>query len=393
MNSTADIVIIGGGVHGCSLAFDVAAAKAGRHGRRPQNRPQLLPVAALVTREQASTSGLGTSVMLDTAVACQPPLPPELIRNLLEFWGHLFQTDYEPFRGVLSGEETGQNRDVIYVLKSAGKITGTCHLTMAESNPSIGGLGEVGTEPAFRGLGIAGQLCKQARDDFQAAGGQALFLGTSNPVAARVYDRLGWRQVAGSNVMVFVDGEGTLQEFLVDYFRGGAATTIVAGSAVDRVPMIPLIVAPHDWRLMDANTDIHSTRWVNQGSCMGLYPRYASLTRNGSGTWFAARTDQQRTVGLSTACLDGRGGCQVDGFVHADYSPDGSIVGSIVWERLLQASVSWAVDQGAHSCRAKILSADGNKLSCFRAIGFDRVCEDESIDRNGPQTMTIERKN
>jgi len=331
--------------------------------------------------------------MRDTAVAFQPPLPPELVRSLLEFWGRLFQTDYEPFRGMLSGGECEQNRDVIYVLKSAGKIAGTCHLTMAESNPAAGGLGEVGTEPEFRSLGIAGQLCKRARDDFKAAGGRALFLGTSNPVAARVYGRLGWRKLAGANVMVSVSDEDTPQEFFLDYFRGGAATNIVAGSAADRVPMVPLIVAPHDWQLMDANTDIHSTRRVNQGSCMGLYPRYASLTRNGSGTWFAARTDQRRTVGLSTARLDGQDGCQVDGFVHTNYSPDRHRVGSIVWERLLQASVSWAVDQGGRSCWAKISSEDGDKLSCFRAIGFARACEDESIDRNGHQIMTMALKN
>jgi len=317
-------------------------------------------------------------------IALKPPLPEELIHGLLEFWSNLFQTDYEPFRGILTGEECGHNRDVIYLLKKDAGIVGTCHLTVAESNPALGGLGEVGTAPDFRGSGIASELCERARDDFQNTGGQALFLGTNNPAAARVYRRLGWRKLPGTNVMVFVANGHTSDAYLDDYFSGNGSTTVSAGSAADRIPIIPLIVSPHDWQVMDANTDIRSTRYVEQNSCMGLYTRYAPLTQNGLGAWFAARTGQQRTVALSTACLDGRGGCQVDGFMHANFSAD--------WEHLLQSCVSWASDQGAQSCWARVSAVDKDKMSCFEAIGFQKVGEDASFDLCGKQIKSIRLK-
>ncbi len=45
-------------------------------------------------------------------VAFDPPLPEELVHELIDFWQGLFQTDYELFRSILNGKERGQIRDV-----------------------------------------------------------------------------------------------------------------------------------------------------------------------------------------------------------------------------------------------------------------------------------------
>jgi hypothetical protein len=186
--------------------------------------------------------------------------------------------------------------------------------------------------------------------------------------------------------MVCVANGQTSDAYRNDYFSGDGPTTVVAGSAAERIPMIPLIVASHAWQVMDANTGVYSTRCALQVSCMGLYPRYASLTRNGLGAWFASRTVLQRTVGLSTARLDRRGGCQVDGFMHPNYSAG--------WERLLQSPVSWAVEHGAHYCWVRVSAEDEDKISCFEAIGFhavrqDRGALDAPFNVNGKQIEAI----
>ena len=98
----------------------------------------------------------------------QPPLPEELVRKLLSFWQVVFQTDYEPFRG--------QNLDIIHLVQKDGETAGICYLTIAASNPDLGGLGEVATAPEFRGQGIASRLCARASNDFGSRGGRALFL-------------------------------------------------------------------------------------------------------------------------------------------------------------------------------------------------------------------------
>ena len=82
------------------------------------------------------------------------------------------------------------------------------------------------TSPDARRSGIATQLSRQARDDFGERGGQALFLGTGNPDAARIYFRLGWRKLAGANLMVNVMNGDSPEEFLVDYFRDLGPATV-----------------------------------------------------------------------------------------------------------------------------------------------------------------------
>ena len=237
-----------------------------------------------------------------------PPLAEGLIEEVTQFWEEIFASSYEGFMHQLSGAESGDNYNCIYLVREGERLLGTCCLTISRTLPQLGGLGEVATRPQYRRRGIAALLCEQARNDFRRQLGQALFLGTVNPEAARVYHRLGWRKLAGANVMALIPRGGSPEAFLVDYFSEEAAATAVPGSAEDRIPMIPLILCPHDWQVLDANVQIHSTRYATQSSCMGLYPRYQAMTRDGRGAWFAARTGTGRVVGLSSARLDANRG-------------------------------------------------------------------------------------
>ena len=98
---------------------------------------------------------------------------------------------------VLLGHEVPKTIITVYVRRLAGKLAGACLVATSKEMPSLGGFGEVATSPDARRSGIATQLSHQARDDFGERGGQALFLGTGNPDAARIYFRLGWRKLAG----------------------------------------------------------------------------------------------------------------------------------------------------------------------------------------------------
>ena len=138
----------------------------------------------------------------------------------------------------------------------------------------------------------------------------------------------------GSTVWALIASGESPESFLVDYFRASDEVGIESRSPAQRVPMIPLIVTPHDWWVLDANVELYSTRYIEQNSCMGLYPRYAKLVEQGAGAWFAARTRDGRLVGLASARPDGEGACQVDGFVHGRYGG--------AWANLMQAAIDWA---------------------------------------------------
>ena len=188
------------------------------------------------------------------------PLQEDLAEELIQFWCGMFKTPYESFRGILLGNESTQNYDIIYLSQVGKQIIGTCHLTMSNSLPIMGGLGEAATHPEFRRRGIASKLCKLALDNFCRRGGQALFLGTVNPAAARVYYRLGWRKLAGANVMVNITTDISQEAFLTDYFGEKGSAMVVPATAAERIPMIPLIVSPHEWQVLDANIGMFSTR-------------------------------------------------------------------------------------------------------------------------------------
>ena len=225
----------------------------------------------------------------------------------------------------------------------------------------LGGFGEVATRPDLRGTGIATRLCGRAVEEFRGGGGQALFLGTTSPAARRIYHRLGWRKLAGADVMANISSRDTPEAFLVDYFREPGEATVVPATAAVRVPMIPLLHAPHDWQVLDANAGMYSTRYCLQYSCMGLYRRYLAAVGGGAGDWFCACTADGRIVGLATVLRVGAA-CQVDGFAHPYFAA--------AWPDLMAAAMQRAAARGAGECRAAVCVEDEEKRSLFEGLGF-----------------------
>ena len=296
---------------------------------------------------------------VETAVT---PVGRDLAQDALTFWARSFDSLNEDLSDILAGVEADDNQDILYLTRMDGALVGTAHLTVCRRDPSVGGLGEVATDADFRGRGIAAQLCTAAWDDFRARGGRALFLGTANPAARRMYSRCGWKPIASSNVMVNLCDGGLPEAFLTDYVAGGRPVTFHDGTPADRIPIIVPLLTPHAWQVLDANVGIISTRYAVQSSCMGLYPGYQKLRQDDNGTWFAARTDDGRVVGMASACLFSPSECRVDGFVHGGAAN--------AWEHLMGATLKWARRAGATRILAEVSTEDEEKTALFEASGF-----------------------
>jgi GNAT superfamily N-acetyltransferase len=292
----------------------------------------------------------------------QVPLEPSLADELVHFWETIFGTSFAWLRGVLAGEEVGNNCDILFICREGTRLVGTSHITFGRATCEVGGLGEVAVDPEFRGRGIGNALCARARDVFRAHSGQAMFLGTTAPNAARVYNRLGWRTLTGTHVMLLTFGPQSSEEFLEDHFQCTAPISVASATAADRTTIIPLLTFPHEWCVLDANVGMFSTRYATQDSCMGLYPRYQTIREGKRGNWFVARAANGRVVGLSTVRLDERGRARVDGFAHRRHA---SCMGS-----LIDASMRWGNAHAASEFDAVISEDDQAKLAHFKLAGF-----------------------
>ena len=311
----------------------------------------------------------------------EAPLEQPLVEELFAFWEPIFGGPIDITPETLLGSEGPQSLITVYTQRLGDNLAGACLLATSRTLPALGGLGEVATDPQIRRSGIATQLSQQARDDFAERGGQAIFLGTVNPGAARIYFRLGWRKLAGANLMVNVLSGNSPEEFLVDYFRGLGSAQVREPSPADHIPMIPLLVSPHDWQMLDSNTAMLSTRYAVQDSCLGLYRRYMALTGDGQGAWFCAADSLGQLGGLSTARLDGAGGCAVDGFTHRE-SLDS-------WNALIQRAIEWGTNRNASPIWATVSVEYDEKLALFESVGFSGVGAGEPFDLGGREVATL----
>lgn len=292
------------------------------------------------------------------------PISEELTEDLTQFWIRIFGQNPDVTPGMFLGDEVRYNHNLLYLERRNEKVAGTCLITTSRALPRLACFGEVATDPIHRLSGIATDLCGHAINDFIENGGGSVFLGTGNSNAARVYYRHGWRFLAGGGTMANITNGDSPEEFLVNYFHETSPASVRVASALERVPMIPLILTPHDWQVLDSNAaqNIYSTRYAKQSSCNGLYPRYESVRHGGLGNWFAANTDDGRVIGLATARLTDEDSCRVDGFAHKRHMD--------AWPDLIQAATRWGIDQGNINIHAVLSVEDEEKQAAFETIGF-----------------------
>ena len=311
----------------------------------------------------------------------EAPLEPALVDELFNFWLPIFGLPNDLNPETLLGLEQPQSPISVYTRRLEKEMAGTCLVLRSPTMPGLGGFSEVATSPQARRTGIATALSREALDDFRETGGDAIFLGTVNPDAARIYFRLGWRKLAGANVMVNVTGEENPEEYLVNFFRGLTPAEVGPANPGDRIPMIPLLLSPHDWQGLDLNVDMLSTRYAVQDSCLGLYRRYSAMAKDGPGAWFCARTESGRVVGVSSALVVDNEGCRVDGFTHLNHLDS--------WRSLLQSAIEWCNLRNASPIWTTVSFEDEEKLALFESIGFRQTGQGEPIDLGVRQVRTL----
>ncbi len=311
----------------------------------------------------------------------EAPLPESLAKELIGFWEDIFGEPHDVPLDAHLGAEVEHNRHVVYLTRRFGDLAGSCHLATSNRAPLLGGLAGVATAPAYRGAGIATKLCTSAVEDFRDLDGQAVFLGTGDGPAARIYRRLGWRKLANANVMANITADESPEEFLADQFRTRAPVKIGIATPSERIPMIPLLVTAHDWFVLDTNVSMYSTRYSVQRSCMSLYRRYDAIRNNDKGEWFSAVAADGRVVGLSSARLDEQGGCRVDGFSHARFSD--------TWPELLNAASAWAEFRSASPVWADIPIEDEEKRKAFESLGFRPAGSGAPFDFDGESIEAV----
>ena len=293
-----------------------------------------------------------------------PPLDFVLVDKLEILWQSAFGEDFvtDVPRSLLIEREVMPHKVDVYtqlieenIVSSAVTIAGGC-------SPLLGGLGEVSTEPDFRGSGLATDICHKAVNDFFDSSGRALYLGTTNPAAARIYSKLGWKYIPHTQVMVNLSRGDIYEEFIDEYFSTVGPITFKPGEMSARIPMIPLAISYTDWALLDVNIGLLSTLKEEQESCLGIFRRYDQIRIDDRGEFFTLTGDHDRLLGISTAVKKDERHYLIDGFTHPHHKDS--------FIELLKTALNWCEAKGVNGCTMEIAETDQEKAELAGALGF-----------------------
>ena len=293
----------------------------------------------------------------------EAPIQESLLQELIELWETIPELPTnEEWRRELLGLVPSFNRILIYIVREGGRVVAMCQFYISRRMPILSEFSYPGTRPDCRGRGIATQLWGAAIDDMEAMGVEAIFLGTFDRIAFRLYRRLGFSKLPASLTFVQALNGLSAEEFLADWFRDAGPATLSSGNPGDQLPSYPLIVSQHDWQVLDANAGLMSTRYSLHRTFRGLYLKCANVGDDENGARFSATTDDGKVVGMSTARLGDDGSCAVDGFVHGRY-PDS-------FDDLILAAIGFGGSRGASAVHARVSREDIEKCQRFAALGF-----------------------
>ena len=285
-------------------------------------------------------------------------------------------SDLSSYIDTLTDRDRPEDRKLLYVARVDGRLVGTSMLWVSRRDPELAEFGMPGTDPEFRRRGIGRVLFERPATEFRDAGGEAIVMGGGNQEADRIYARVGYSKLVGSNALIQAMSGESPEAYFTDYFRDLGPATIHPGEAADRTPAVPLVHTSHDWQVMDCNARIFSTRYFVRRSFAGQCGAYVAMLEESTSTFFAARAgERQKVVGLSSAKFVEEKLCSVDGFTHPYYLDD--------WTDLISAAMDWGRQRDATGFVVTVSQEDEQKQELFKALGFEVTGRGEDFFLDG----------
>ena len=297
----------------------------------------------------------------DLAVEClEPPLPAETASRVFNLVSLYLKEDFLP--SILAGELSGHARFAVWVGRINAEIAGACWIGRGSDFPDIAVMGGVATHEAYRGCGIASAVIGQACRRFDESGGRLLFLGTTNPVAQHIYEKLGFSHVAGHVFCRAAPGARMDEGFV----RGRKVSARPA-SYRDVAAVVPLYLFPHASLLLDSRVGLPSIKMAAPWRCVRIFwDLWQSVGSNGQ--WMVLQNDCGWVVASALAspsvAPDGHSPeFSMDFVWHPGYSMEGR---AFVAEFL--ADVEKRVNCG---CEMRVCRGDGWKSDEAVRLGFE----------------------
>lgn len=240
-------------------------------------------------------------------------------KDVLQLWGEIFgEAEAALEKPQIDGSEISENLDIVYVATEGNALLGAIHATIPHICPSMCGLSGMCTTKASRGKGLGKILFTKILEEIDQRGVETTFLGTGNPIASKLYHSLGFSFLPGSYVMVRYSKGDTVDFTRRNYNSVPKVISVVSDTPSMRIPLIPLVLHRGQYKLLDYNTKILSSEEMVQLSCMGLYPRYAALQKQGGHFWGA--TNENGVLGAVASAAVTEQGIRADFFCCDSFS-------------------------------------------------------------------------
>ncbi|MGO8705130.1 MAG: GNAT family N-acetyltransferase [Candidatus Brocadiia bacterium] len=296
----------------------------------------------------------------EAAIRCaQPPLPGDDARRFARFVGHFLVEEY--LNDILLGKFSKEACFTAGMGLLGDQVLATCWSGWGREFPDIAVMGGVATAEAYRGQGLASAVVGAVCERFDSARGRLLCLGTSNPAARRIYERLGFRPVAGQILCRAARGAR-----LDEGFAAGRTVAARPASWSDMASIVPLYLLPHPCVLADAGIGLPSARVAEPHRCVRIFwDLWKSVEP--AGRWAVLRNDLGWPVAsaLARPAAPPAAGFSVDFLWHTDYSVQAAAFAA-GWLNEIEAI-------SGRACRMLICEGDDWKLREARALGFERA--------------------
>ena len=291
------------------------------------------------------------------------PISQKKSSNLYDLWiknGFENEKNIDINKSLLSGSEVQSNLIKLYVYENKDQILSSAVIVMNIQNPSIAAIGEVCTSLNSRGKGLANSLCEKIIEDyFSNYQNNAIFLGTVNPIAEKIYKSLGWKNIDNSLVMFNSKNQDDFESFLNKYNKNELRKNISEGNSNFRLSIIPFVLSIRSNNQIDLNSKINLINKTS--SCLGLFNKYESLQFR-QGKWFSLSDDENRIFSIVSYLEENNKSFRIDGLFNKFYYDDS--------KKLIKFLVNKLVNQKANKIYAEIYKKDELKLQLFHELGF-----------------------